>query len=66
MGAVGHVPLSVTPRARFPLQACYLSYNLLLLASNVVGTENLLAEQRVSSGRAPGAGGGYNRGGTPC
>lgn len=31
-------------------QACYLSYSLLLLASNVVGSEQPPAEQRVSTG----------------
>uniref|UniRef100_A0A663EQK4 Coiled-coil SMC6 And NSE5 INteracting (CANIN) domain-containing protein n=1 Tax=Aquila chrysaetos chrysaetos TaxID=223781 RepID=A0A663EQK4_AQUCH len=39
-------PLSVSPRARSHPQACYLSYSLLLLASNVVGSEHPPAEQR--------------------
>ncbi|XP_063214982.1 protein FAM178B [Chroicocephalus ridibundus] len=55
MGAVGHplrcpgAPLGEPPprpRALCRPQACYLSYSLLLLASNVVGTENPPAEQR--------------------
>ncbi|KAM9609435.1 protein FAM178B [Morphnus guianensis] len=36
----------VAPRARSHPQACYLSYSLLLLASNVVGSEHPPAEQR--------------------
>lgn len=59
-------PRLVSSRARSHLQACYLSYSLLLLASNVVGSEHPPAEQRVSTGpweRDLRWGG---RGGPPC
>uniref|UniRef100_A0A8C3JZZ4 Coiled-coil SMC6 And NSE5 INteracting (CANIN) domain-containing protein n=1 Tax=Calidris pygmaea TaxID=425635 RepID=A0A8C3JZZ4_9CHAR len=40
----------VPKHAARPPPACYLSYSLLLLASNVVGTENPPPKQRVSTG----------------